>query len=179
MGTGERIGVEELVNEFDSIFDMVDEGPIPILWEDEGSREQLCAQGHALLRLYHETIVPKKVLAVEKQFSIPIINPRNGGNAEEALVGFIDLIEEDEDGTVWITELKTAARRYDSARLRFDKQMSIYAAAKVNMGVPEAKMRFLVLLKTKKPSIRRLGYPGSDYLCRTIRGNHKNPGRKK
>lgn len=153
MGSGEKLGLQQVLDEFDALFDIVDEGAIPILWEDEGSREELSAQGHALLTLYYETIVPNKVLAVEKQFSMPLKSPRHGGDAEEALVGFIDLIEEDEDGTVWITELKSAARRYDSTRLRFDKQMSIYAAAKDAMGVPNAKMRFLVLLKTKEPAI--------------------------
>ncbi len=153
MGEDDPIGLPEILAEFDAIFDVADEGAIPVLWEDEGSPEKLTEQGHGLLSLYHETVVPNKVLAVEKPFSIPLTDPLRGGDAEEAMVGFVDLIEEDKDGTVWITELKTAARKYDATRLRFDKQVTVYSAAREELGHPEAKLRFLVLLKTKKPAI--------------------------
>jgi CRISPR/Cas system-associated exonuclease Cas4 (RecB family) len=128
-------------------------GPIPLLWPDADSRDRMIEQGRELLRLYLETVPLHRVLAVEVPF---VVEPRQlprTYTANEPLAGVVDLVEQDADGTVWITELKTATRRFDENRLRFDLQMGIYAAARAALGHLDAKLRFRVLLRNRNPSI--------------------------
>lgn len=142
----------DLLAVFDREFQAATAGAVPVMWDDEGAAP-MAQKGRDLLALYYETATPHRVLAVEQGFSIPRIDPDTGTVEEEVLTGVVDLVEQDADGTVWVTELKTAARRFDDARLRFDHQMSVYTAARKALGFPDAKLRFRVLLKTKKPAI--------------------------
>jgi putative RecB family exonuclease len=126
---------------------------IPILWDDADSFDRLQATGHSLLDEYAGQTERKRVLAVETEFNLPLFDPATGRELEERLVGVVDLVEEDHDGTIWITELKTAARRFEHARLAYDRQATTYFIARVSLGFPTAQVRFRVLTKTKKPTI--------------------------
>jgi CRISPR/Cas system-associated exonuclease Cas4 (RecB family) len=143
----------DLSRVFDIKFAEGGEGPIPVMWDGEEGRERLAKLGREVLGVYHETSTPYRVLAVEKAFSIVRTDSRTGEPHEEMLSGVVDLVEQDADGTIYITELKTSARRFDDIRLRCDHQVSVYSAARSALGFPDAKLRFRVLLKTKKPSI--------------------------
>lgn len=151
MESGEKPPLDEVKREFDALWDIEQGDGAPVLWEDAETPDKLVERGHNLLALYHETHTPRRVLAVERSFTLPA--GTLGGNQEEAIVGAVDLVEEDKDGTVYITELKTAGRRYDDIRLQHDLQLSVYAAARVALGFPDARLRFRVLLKTKRPGI--------------------------
>jgi RecB family exonuclease len=145
--------VEPLLEKFEVQLQAAARGDVPIMWEDDDGPERLRATGRLLLSIYHETFRPRRVLAVERQFSIARLDPNTGRELDERLVGIADLIEEDDQGAVWITELKTAARRFDGVRLGYDHQATIYAMARAALGFPDARVRFRVLLKTKKPAI--------------------------
>lgn len=147
MHDAQKPPLEVLTTEFDEFMEVAKAGPIPILWKDDDDEATLKTQGHALMTQYLER-TPDRVHAVEAPFSLSL-----GPNIEENLVGVIDVIEEDADGNFFLTELKTASRAFDASRLQFDRQMSVYAAAKEALGIPDATLRFRVLLKTKKPSI--------------------------
>lgn len=144
---------EEITSLFDEQFAEASRGAVPVLWQDADSPERLLAQGRELVRLYADTVKIGKVLAVETPFSVePSRLPRSFGFTEKA-VGVIDLIEQDEDGSVVVTELKTAARKFEDLRLQHDMQLSLYAAVARELGFPTVKLRFRVLLKQKKPAI--------------------------
>jgi CRISPR/Cas system-associated exonuclease Cas4 (RecB family) len=153
MAADKRPPLAALLEAFDRTFRACSGGATPILWEDDGGPEAMAQKAHQLLTLYYDTCSPHRVLAVEKGFVFQRVATGVSGVEEEALTGVVDLIEEDADGGVFVTELKTAARRFDDVRLRFDHQMSIYSAARKVLGFPDAKLRFRVLLKTKKPAI--------------------------
>jgi putative RecB family exonuclease len=145
--------LEELLTAFDRHLSTQASGEVAILWEDDEGPERLRDTGRAMLALYHEKTTRRRVLAVEQGFAIPRFHPQTGRQLEEQLVGVVDVVEEDDDGTVWITELKTAARRFDDARLAYDNQATIYAMARAALGFPTARVRFRVLLKGRKPAI--------------------------
>jgi hypothetical protein len=149
---GKPAVLDEVLHDFADRWQAAQESSLRIQWDDEDSPQKLFDLGRELLTLYLETVQVGAVLAVEKQFSLPIYDSR-GARLEETLVGFVDVIEQDADGSVWITELKTAARRFDEFRLLYDHQLSLYAAAREVLGIPNAGLRFRVLLKQKKPAV--------------------------
>lgn len=150
---GEKAPLASVVQRFDLQFAAATKGSVPILWPDAEAQDRMAEQAHELLKLYLETVRIHRVLAVEKPFKVSPQDLPPGFRFHEPLAGIIDLIEEDLDGTVVITDLKTAARKFDDNRLRWDLQMTLYKAAAAALGYPEAKLRFRVLVKTKTPRI--------------------------
>lgn len=128
-------------------------GQVPVLWDDDDTRDSLESKGRELVRLFVETCLPERVLHAEKAFKVdPEVLPAAFA-FKYPLVGVLDLVEQDASGATFITELKTAARKFDDVRLRYDLQVSLYAAVREALGYPAARMRFRVLLKTKLPRI--------------------------
>ena len=68
------------------------------------------------------------------------------------LVGAFDLVTETDDG-VMIWEHKTAARRYSKDQLRYDLQPSTYLYAARELGIPDVRVQYQLLVKTKTPGI--------------------------
>lgn len=152
--TGERLGADDLAREFDALFEVAQEGPVAILWADTDSPERMTAQGHDLLRLYAETARVHQVEQVERPFVVDAADLPQTFHLDEPLVGVVDLIERDESGTIFITELKTSTRKYDEARLRYDLQLSLYSALAASLGFTQARVRFRVLVRTKVPQLQ-------------------------
>jgi putative RecB family exonuclease len=150
MREGVPLELGRLTDEFDDILAIAQQGDVPILWDDDEAPDVAREKGHALLALYHRDVRPHRVLHVEVPFQFEF---HRAGEGEETLAGIVDLIEEDSEGRIWITELKTAQRRYGQDRLLYDHQMSIYAAAREALGVPNAGLRYRLLLKGKEPRI--------------------------
>jgi putative RecB family exonuclease len=150
---GEPMPLDQLCGVFDRQMAEEQQGTTPVMWEDADGPEKMSAVGHGLLELYRETVQPHRVLAVEQPFSIPRKDPVTSAELDEQIVGVVDVVEEDTDGVVWITELKTAAKRFDDTRLSYDHQATIYGIARPTLGYPTARVRFRVMLKTKKPAI--------------------------
>lgn len=159
--SGKPAALDAVLRAFDDLWQAAQDSSPPIQWDDEDSPQKLLDQGRELLTLYLETVSVGAVLAVEKPFSLPVYDS-HGIRLEETLVGFVDVIEQDGDGSVWITELKTAARRFDEFRLLYDHQLSLYAAAREALGVPGAGLRFRVLLKQRKPAVVTYDVPRQD-----------------
>lgn len=152
--SGERPPLEDIQREFDALFAFAQDGPIPILWNDAESPEQMTAQAHQLLALYWESASIFKVLAVEQPFAVTREQLPRTYRFDEPVVGIVDVVEMDRGGQVFITELKTSGRRYDEARLRYDLQLSIYAAIAASLGFQGARVRFRVLVRTKTPQLQ-------------------------
>ena len=144
---------DDLLKAFEQHMSEGQRGPVPVMWEDDNTPDKLDAIGRGLLEMYHQTVPHHRILAVEKEFHLPRRDSVSGRDLEECIVGVVDVVEQDADGIVWITELKTAGRRFDDIRLSYDHQATIYGIARATLGYPEAHVRFRVLLKTKKPAI--------------------------
>jgi RecB family exonuclease len=125
--------------------------------EGEGF-DSLLEQGREMLRVYARMVHPMRVIAVEVPFEFKLEHPRTGEEFPTPIKGIIDLIEEDEQGTLWIVDHKTASRAYSEQQVAGDLQMLIYAAAVKQLDVVEnreALLRLDVLLKGKQPQVLR------------------------
>ncbi len=103
---------------------------------------------------------PYDVLAVEQEFSVPMINPATGAPSRTwRLAGKIDAIIRDRrDGRVFIVEHKTSSEQITPGseywkRLRMDGQVSIYYAGARALGHDVAGCLYDVV---GKPGIRPL-----------------------
>jgi CRISPR/Cas system-associated exonuclease Cas4 (RecB family) len=107
--------------------------------------------------------VDLKPLAVEKEFSIPIVNYENGDILPVPLVGIIDLVDRP-NGTPRALEIKTRSRKADDLQPRVSLELTCYAywikyqlLAELNddVNVDEIPVGYLNIIKTKTPSIQK------------------------
>lgn len=129
-----------------------------ILFGEKEDFASLLVLGQEMLRVFARMAHPLKVIAVEVPFEFKLEHPRTGKEFHIPIKGVIDLIEEDENGTLWVVDHKTASRAYSDDQVAGDLQMLIYAAAVKQLDVVggrEALLRFDVLLKTKTPHFLR------------------------
>ena len=138
-------------------------------WEDEAEGKEiiynegedfnsLLEQGKAMLRVFARSVRPQRVIAVEVPFEFRLEHPQTGKEFPIPIKGVIDLVEEDEQGTLWVVDHKTAGRAFSEAQVAGDLQLLIYAAAVMHLDVAEGKdvlLRLDVLLKGKKPRFLR------------------------
>jgi len=120
----------------------------------------LLALGKEMLKVFARSVIPQKVIAVEVPFEFRLEHPATGEDSSVPIRGVIDLIEEDEQGTLWVVDHKTAGRTYSEQQIAGDLQMLIYAAAVKQLDVVEGRevmLRLDVLLKKKRPELLR--YP--------------------
>jgi len=153
LAAGRKLPADEVTSQFDRSFADESSRPIPVLWADDGAPEKLSSLGRELVSKYVEKVDVHQVLAVEQAFSVPASERPPGFAFSEQLVGVVDLVERDANGATYITEFKTAAKKWDSTRIRYDLQLGVYAAIRSALGFPDARLRLRVFLKTKKPSI--------------------------
>jgi CRISPR/Cas system-associated exonuclease Cas4 (RecB family) len=94
-----------------------------------------------------------KILAIEKRFSIALHNPYTGEILPERLIGYFDLVTE-ENGLITIIDHKTAARLEKNKGQGQDIQMALYQhAGKELFGTDRIELAFQTLVKTKQPSV--------------------------
>ena len=113
-----------------------------------------------MLKIFHSTVEPQKVVAVEVPFSVKIPDLANGGGfLPIRLTGVFDLVEADNDGSYLVVELKTSSQRFSALKLEHDLQSTVYSYAMTAMGFATSKnstlVRYDVLLKQKKPAMER------------------------
>lgn len=166
METGEIISAEQLVEAFTSVFDEeVKNTEVEITYKDGETSQSVREQGIELLTLFHKEIRPQQIASVEFPFSVSIPDISNGGNLPIRLVGFLDVVERDQDGTYLIGELKTSSQRYSGLRLTFDNQATVYSYAMKRMALANwnssCLIRYDTLLKLKKPAFEQY------YVART------------
>ncbi len=62
-------------------------------------------------------------------FEFLLENPEIGEEFPVPIKGVIDLIEEDDNGTLWVVDHKTSSRAFSDHQIDADFQLMIYAAA--------------------------------------------------
>lgn len=97
-----------------------------------------------------------EALAIEKQFTIPLLNPDTGARSRTwELAGKVDVIARGPDGRLWVIEHKTSSEDIGAggayrARLTLDGQVSQYIEGANALGYPVAGVIYDVL---RKPTI--------------------------
>ncbi len=165
----------EIRDEFDTAIKTETAGDVPVQFRKGETIDSLRQVGLGLVELYCHEAKPKRILAVEQPFSAKLIDPGTGELLEPKLVGVFDMVEADEEGTVSIVELKTAAKRWSPGQVNLDLQGSLYAEAVAQSGLipegQEALIRYEILLKNKKPALDRqyaVRKPGHRDMAMTI-----------
>jgi len=106
-------------------------------------------QGTDLLTAWYENLTEDnfKVISVEEPFSIDI------ENLDVPVIGVIDLVEEDESGTIIITDFKSSQKSYSVSQVDENQQLTFYQMAVKNNGFADREilLKFDCLIKTKNP----------------------------
>ncbi len=150
---GEMPSVDQLHGWFGDRLDVeLADTSIPTRFDDGEDAGKVKDMGVGMLSSFHaKGFVPDSVIGVEVPFGVNIADPATGVVLEPLLVGAIDLVAE-KDGRVVLVEHKTAARRFDATRLRYDMQPTTYTFAAKSLRLVNPAVVFHLLLKSK-------GYP--------------------
>lgn len=141
----EDIPLEELVKacsnhvEISLEYDEVDLG--------DSTAKEVVESGNRLLKVFHASVKPKTVVGVEEAFELQL-------EGLPKLIGFIDLIECDDEGSWAVVDLKTSATDWSDLQVGLDLQLSIYAlAVEAVYGkcAEDLTLRVDALVKTKTP----------------------------
>jgi CRISPR/Cas system-associated exonuclease Cas4 (RecB family) len=126
----------------------------PVQIKDGETRDDAIAQGVALLETYLQEPPPQDVLAVEQTMIVPL-HTSSGEFLDKPLVAVIDLLHRDENGLV-VSEFKTSGRRYSESEAATTLQASCYVHAVQERFDEPVNIRYVVLVKTKKPAVQYL-----------------------
>ena len=145
---GVAAGEDDLLETFCRCWDNTEqEKDLPVHYGKKEDSGVLFEKAEAMLRAYLDS--PQSAgepLAVEEWIEVSIRKDL------PSLVGRIDLLEKTGDGQIVLTDFKTASSR----RLQDAAQLVLYREALRLLGYPgagEARLRCVVLLKTKTPGV--------------------------
>ena len=124
----------------------------PVQFKDKESKDELLAQGIGLLELYLQEPPPQQIVAVEQPMMVPLFTS-SGECLEKPLVAVLDLLNRDDHGLV-VSEYKTAARRYGESETETKLQATAYSHAIQQHFDEKPGIRYVILVKTKKPAIQ-------------------------
>ena len=119
------------------------------------NRDDLIAQGIALVELYLQEPPPTQIVMVEQRVLVPIRNS-DGDYLETPLVAVSDLITREDDGVLKVNEFKTSGRSYGEFEVERSLQATCYVNAAWETFGEWASVEFSVLVKTKTPKLQRL-----------------------
>ncbi len=123
-----------------------------IRYRSENSFESFLEQGKSLLETYHDSFSDNTtVLAIEEPFSFTI------ENLPVPIVGIMDLVEEDEQENIVITDFKSAAKSYTDNDVNKNSQLTLYQIACRSNGYHDRNiiLKLDCLIKTKTPQFKR------------------------
>ena len=91
------------------------------------------------------------ILAIEEAFSFTL------PNVPIPIIGAMDLIEQDDSGTIIITDFKTAGRAYSKDEVDQNQQLTMYQIAARQNGYADQDilLKFDTLIKTKTPKFEQ------------------------
>ena len=106
--TGNKIALEDLQAIFEDYWREDAEDNKFISYSTGKDFKKLLAEGKSLLETFYREIPQKgfTILSIEEPFEFDI------DGIDAPMIGVMDLVEEDEEGTVVITEYKTTAKAF-------------------------------------------------------------------
>ncbi len=94
------------------------------------------------------------VLETELDFIFSLPTPK-GNPSHTKVKGYIDRLQRDEDGRLWLVETKTTSRIPDFDRITLDEQISLYLLGALSLGLNVSGLIFDVVV-TRVPSKPKL-----------------------
>jgi putative RecB family exonuclease len=150
---GERMPLKDIHNSFEEHWHRVAEGREDIKYAEGKDFGTLLMQGKDLLTAWYMKLPEDnfKVLAIEEAFSVHI------PGVEVPIIGAMDLIEEDEAGTIIITDFKSSKKSYSTSEIDQNQQLTTYQIAAKENGYADREilLRIDCLIKTQKPKFQQ------------------------
>jgi len=157
---GNSLPLKEMQQEFEDQWSDAAEENENIRYSRGKDFQSLMLLGKELLAVwYHKRKDDKfKILGVEQAFSFKI------PGLPLPIIGAWDVLEEDNSGTLIITDFKTAGRSYSNDEVDKNMQLTIYQMAARASGYSDRDilLRFDCLLKLKKPQVKEYWSVRSD-----------------
>lgn len=150
---GDRLPLPELLHVFEVFWLEETESWANIEYKEGKSLKSMLEEGQSLLKVFDKELPADsfKVLATEEAFSFQL------DGLPVPVIGQIDLLEEDENGTLIISDFKTASRSYSSDEVDKSFQLTVYQLAAKSIGYQDREilLRFDCLVKTKTPKFEQ------------------------
>jgi putative RecB family exonuclease len=158
--TGNKLELIELQEIFEKYWRADAEDNKFISYSSGKDFKTLLLQGKNLLEAFYRELPQKgfTILSIEEPFEFNI------DGIDVPMIGVMDLVEEDEEGTVVITEYKTAAKAFSIDQIERLFQLTIYhmAAKRNGFGDREIVLKIDSLIKTQKPRFESVYTTRSD-----------------
>ncbi len=146
--------IEEMVALFEQIWREKAEDNSTIQYRKGESFTSLLNQGKKLVALYLQYLPENGfgLLAIEEPFELHL------EGLDIPIIGVMDMVEEDESGTVIITDHKTASRAYSADEVNNSFQLTVYHIAARSNGYAgrDILMKFDCLIKTRTPRFEQV-----------------------
>jgi len=150
---GNKLPLKEIHESFERQWIDAAEGRDDIQYAEGKDFETLLMEGKELLSVWYGKLPEDDfhVIGIEEPFTF------NLPGIPIPIIGAMDLIEEDDEGTLIITDFKTSGRAYSTDEIDKNMQLSVYQmAAKANgFEDREILLRLDCLIKTKAPKFEQ------------------------
>ena len=144
-----RLSLKDIHRLFEETWTRIADGRTDIKYAAGKDFKTLLMLGIDLLSVWYQKQPNDnfKVIAIEEPFSCTL------PDIPVPIIGAIDLVEEDDCGTVIITDFKTSGRAYSVDEVDQNQQLTIYQIAAKNNGFADREilLKFDTLIKTKTP----------------------------
>jgi len=151
--TGDKMLLKDIHDLFKELWHQTVFGRDDIQYAEGKDFDTLLMNGLDLLTAWYHKLPDDsfKVIGIEEAFSFTL------PGISVPVIGAIDLVEEDDSGTIIITDFKTAGRGYGREEVDSNMQMTTYQlAAKANgFGGREILLKLDCLIKTKTPKFEQ------------------------
>lgn len=169
---GKKMLLKEIQESFEGFWRELAEDNSDIQYAEGKDFDTLLREGKELLAVWYAKAPENdfKVIGVEEPFIVHI------EGLAVPLIGYIDLLEEDESGTIIITDTKTSGRSYSLDEVDKNTQLTLYQIAVKANGFRgrEILLKFDALIKTKQPKFEQFYTSRSEIdekrLIKKIRG---------
>jgi putative RecB family exonuclease len=150
---GTKMLLKEIHESFEGFWRELAEDNSDIEYSEGKDFETLLREGKELLTVWHNKLPENefRVIAVEEPFLLSL------RELSVPILGYIDLLEEDESGTIIVTDFKTSGRAYSTDEVDKNLQLTIYQLAAKGNGYRnrEILLKFDSLIKTKTPKFEQ------------------------
>lgn len=148
---GSLLGLSDIYQSFEEQWTAAVNRTENLRYSKGNTFDSLLAQGKNMLKAYVESGLDEgfKVISIEEPFRFTI------PGLAVPIIGITDLIEEDNSGTVIITDYKTRNKAYSENDIDTDMQLTLYQMAikASEYRDREIMLRFIALIKTKTPKV--------------------------
>ena len=150
---GEKMLLKDVHQIFETTWKGIAQDRDDIRYSGDNDFKALLMYGKDLLATWYSKLPDDQftILAIEEAFSF------NLPDIPIPIVGAMDLIEEDNAGTIIITDFKTSGRAYSKDEVDQNQQLTMYQIAAKNNGYADREilLRFDTLIKTKTPKFEQ------------------------